>query len=81
MSPFKVKKITNIVAIFQIVFPFGIAFDMKHSTVYMLLMGLSLAGIIITLLKYWKCPHCKEYFPVSMSLKAKHCPACGEKLQ
>jgi rubrerythrin len=81
MNPFHVKKITYIATVLEIIFPIAIAVDTKHSIWYLAMMLLILAGIIIALLKYWKCPHCKNYFPISMSLSAKHCPTCGEKLQ
>ena len=81
MSPFKVKKLTYIATDLEIIFPIAIAFDPKHSMLYFAMMLLVFAAIIIALLKYWKCPHCKTYFPISMSLNAKHCPECGEKLQ
>ncbi len=81
MNPFKVRKLTYIASALEIIFPIAIAFDTKHGMLYFAMMLLVLLGVIIALLKYWKCPHCKTYFPISMSLNAKYCPECGEKLQ
>ena len=81
MNTFRVRKITYIICACEIFFPIAIAFDIKHGLWYLAVMIFGIMTVILLLLKYWKCPYCKKYFPLTMSLDAKHCPKCGEKLQ
>ena len=80
MNPFKARKLSYVLI--------GVSIAVLIVSIYSgypmvglvsLIVGLVL--VIGLLLKYWKCPDCKAYFPLYMSLDAKYCPQCGKKLQ
>lgn len=81
MNPFQARKLTYVISASVIVFPIMVAFDSKHGVLYLAMMIFGIVAIMFILVKYWKCSHCKSYFPLTMSIEAKYCPECGDKIQ
>lgn len=80
MSPFKARKISYIIIALAIISQF-IGILCGKIMLGLICMIAMLGVMIILLLKYWKCPHCKRYFPLYMSLDSKYCPVCGKQIQ
>ena len=45
----------------------------------MILAGLTCLGYFIALMRFSRCPYCRQY--ISWLLTAKNCPYCGETLE
>lgn len=79
MNPFTARKISYLIIALGITATV-ICCLCGYPTIALIVMAISAMITIGLLALYWRCPECRAWFPISMSLDSKFCPLCGKKI-